>query len=66
MDTALRQYLTLKEFAAYIGRGYGTVWTWAAEGRIPTEQKQGKRISYRVSRDTAEAAKKRLESGLWV
>lgn len=66
MDTAIKPYLTLKEFADYIGRGYGTVWTWCREGRVRTEQKQGKRTLYRVSREAAEEAKKRLESGLWV
>ena len=67
-ETVLKPFLTLREFADYIGRSYSTVWDWASAGRIETEKKEGAggKTSYRVSRDAAEKAKQKLEDGLWV
>jgi predicted DNA-binding transcriptional regulator AlpA len=66
-EQAVKPFLTLSEFASYIGRSYSTVWEWVNDGRIPTEQRRGKKkTTHRVSAETAAKAKKRLEDGLWV
>jgi predicted site-specific integrase-resolvase len=66
VETVLKPFLTLREFAEYVGRSYGTVYDWATRGLIKTEQKGAKNKSYRVPVAEARAAKKRLEDGLWI
>jgi excisionase family DNA binding protein len=65
--TSLKPFLTVKEAAEYIGRGYMTVRDWVVQGRVASEQREaGKKTFYRVRREEAERVKAVLESGLWV
>ena len=67
MESAMKPFLTIAEFAALMGCSYSTAWGWVAGGLVKAEEKErAKTKTYRVYRDAAEEAKKRKEAGLWV
>lgn len=66
-EPELKPFLTIKEFAEFVGKPYATVWEWINEGRIMTTYKKRKKKKiHRVAADAAMEAKKRLEDGLWI
>jgi excisionase family DNA binding protein len=64
--TRSASWMTLAEFAEYIGRTYETVYRWVKNGRLkPEVRPAGGKTFYRVTPEMAAEIKDKMERGAW-